>query len=387
MRRHKRYLASVGLAVIFAASGVLAQTIGGLTQPRAYEINGQNPRDYAPEEALAVAVTVAHTRTTVDHDLAAHMALIDPDIISRGDPAQTIRQGARAYCGGFGFVRRVPSWYGLDEVYVVGGPLDALVVSKRIDVNGPAPNTIAAGASGFGGYQVEVATLLRVNPSTGLITEWYDAPVNRIGQLNNAAGGQASQEPNPNATFPAACMPFPLNRTGVTGPQPTPTLPPPADFLPYGTVKPQAYWNTEETLAGQAVRAWYAAWQAGNPLLLAAFVSTDVIYRTDPAADLVKGRDALLRSVCGIIGGELELRELYPIGADWSTMVLTEVIRRDANGQPMRVAGFFRVQRGLIVEWMDSVVEATGPAAAANPDSAACQTVNGVLPAPPGAAA
>lgn len=404
MRTRILLYVSLGLALLVGTGGVLAQgnIIGGLAQPRGFETNGQRPlMDYTPQETLGVAVVIEHMRTTDVHNLAAHMRLIDADVIFRSDPVQRLRRGGQAYCSGYNFtLRQPPGFFRLDELYVVGGPMDVLVVHKRTDLNAPA------GSGGnLGGYPVEVSTLLRVNPATGLVTEWLDAPINRIGALVNAAGGQASVTSN-NATR-AECTGYPVSGAGLTrppapaaqGPIATgwPAVPAaevdttrgaaPVHTLSYGTTKAQQIWNAEEIQAGQAVRAWYAAWQAGNPLLLASFIAPDVVSRTSPASDLVRGNDALLRSVCGIIGGRLELKELYPIGADFTTMVLTEVTRVDANGQPMRVAGFFRVQRGLIVEWMDSVVEASGPAAAANPNSAACQTVNATLPAPAPAAA
>ncbi len=396
--------ANLGLALICGRGGVLAQgnIIGGLAQPRGFETNSQRPLiDYTPQETQGVAVVIEHMRTTDVHNLVGHMRLIDADVIFRSDPVQLLRRGAQAYCSGYNFtLRQPPGFFRLDELYVVGGPLDALVVHKRTDLNAPA------GSGGnLGGYPVEVATLLRVNPTTGLVTEWLDAPINRIGALVNAPGGQASVTSNPPTR--AECTGYPVSGAGQTraraaapqGPIATGWPPVPAaevdttkgaapvHTLSYGTAKPQQSWNAEETQAAQTVRAWYAALQAGNPLLLAAFIAPDVVSRTSPASDLVRGNDALLRSVCGVIGGRLDLKELYPIGADFTTMVLTEVTRFDANGQPMRVAGFFRVQRGLIVEWMDSVVEASGPAAAPNPNSAACQTLNAALAARAPAAA
>ena len=398
MRTRNLLWAGVGLALIFGTAGVLAQgnIIGGLAQPRGFETNGQRPLiDYTPQETLGVAVVIEHLRTTDVHNLAAHMRLIDPDVIFRSDPVQLLRRGAQTYCSGYNFTLRQPQgFFRLDELYVVGGPLDVLVVHKRTDLNAPA-----ASGGNLGGYPVEVATLLRINPTTGLVKEWLDAPINRIGALVNATGGQAS------VTSPAVirpeCTGYPASGAGQTPPRaPVPQgaiatgWPPvpaaevdttggaaPVHTLSYGTAKPQQVWNVEEIQAAQTVRAWYAAMQAGNPLLLASFIAPDVVSRTSPASDLVRGNDALLRSVCGTMGGRLELKELYPIGADFSTTVLTEATRFDANGQPMRVAGFFRVQRGLIVEWMDSVVEASGPGVPANPNSAACQTVNATLPA------
>ena len=398
MRTCNLLCVSVGLALIFGTAGALAQgnIIGGLLQPRGFDTNVQRPLiDYTPQETLGVAVVIEHMRTTDVHNLAAHMKLIDPDVIFRSDPVQLLRRGAQTYCSGYNFtLRQPPGFFRLDELYVVGGPLDVLVVHKRTDLNAPA-----ASGGNLGGYPVEVATLLRVNPTTGLVREWLDAPINRIGAVVNATGGQASVTSNP--AIRPECTGYPASGAGQTPPRAPaaqgpiatgwPPVPAaevdttrgaaPVHTLSYGTAKPQQVWNAEETQAAQTVRAWYAAMQAGNPLLLAAFIAPDVVSRTSPASDLVRGNDALLRSVCGIMGGRLELKELYPIGADFSTTVLTEVTRFDANGQPMRVAGFFRVQRGLIVEWMDSVVEASGPAAAANPNSAACQTVNATLPA------
>jgi hypothetical protein len=79
--------------------------------------------------------------------------------------------------------------------------------------------------------------------------------------------------------------------------------------------------------------------------------------------------------MCGSIGGQQRLTRLFPIGSDFDSMVLTESV----NSQGTRTASMFRVQKSLITEWMDVVVEAKGPAAAANPGSAACQAVNTAL--------
>jgi hypothetical protein len=50
----------------------------------------------------------------------------------------------------------------------------------------------------------------------------------------------------------------------------------------------------------------------------------------------------------------------------------------DAGGRRTRMASFFRVQKGLIVEWLDAPVD-QGGSAAANQNSAACQAVNTAL--------
>ena len=82
-------------------------------------------------------------------------------------------------------------------------------------------------------------------------------------------------------------------------------------------------------------------------------------FRTNPAAPFAKGRANLLRAVCGTFGGQQRLTKLYPIGSDFDTMVLTESV----NGQGTRTASLFRVQKSLITEWVDAVVEGAGPAA------------------------
>jgi ketosteroid isomerase-like protein len=150
---------------------------------------------------------------------------------------------------------------------------------------------------------------------------------------------------------------------------------PAGQILPYGTAKQERYWNVEEMQAAQAVRALFAAREAGDALLLGAFVDQNVVFRANPAAPFAKGRDNLLKTVCGSIGGQQRLTKLFPIGSDFDSMVLTESV----NSQGTRTASIFRVQKSLITEWMDVVVDMKGSAAAANPGSAACQAVNTAL--------
>ena len=59
-------------------------------------------------------------------------------------------------------------------------------------------------------------------------------------------------------------------------------------------------------------------------------------------------------------------------------LVLTESF----NSQGTRTASFFRVQKNLITEWQDVVVEAAVPPPATNSNAAACQTVNTALDRP-----
>ena len=186
----------------------------GIQLPRqGFETTGQNPATYTPAEAAAVAVVVKWVETTANHDLAAHMALIDDNIVFRPDPTSALRRGARAYCGAYGFVRSTTSVIKLDELYAVGGPSETLVLIKRTDINNPA----GAGREGaLDGYQVSLHVFARVR--NGKITEWYDAPLNKVsGAAMRGAGAlpaqlappaQPAPPPNP-PNVPAVCMSYP----------------------------------------------------------------------------------------------------------------------------------------------------------------------------------
>ncbi len=369
-------LAGVIVFTSIAVSGQQTPPPGaGLPPPpptQGFESNIQIPATYTPQEAAAVGVVENWVRTTAAHDLDGAMSVLADNIIVRPDPARQPAYGPVAQCASYPFPRD-NSFVRLDEVYVVGGPLDSMVLFKRGDINGPAVPPGGRGAA-FGGFTVQVAVMVRV--SNGRITEWLDAPINRIGGLVNATEGALMQAPA-GANVPEACKKYP-----VAGQSPASQIRPAGQTLTYGTAKPERYWNAEEIQAAQAVRAWFAAKQAGDPLLLGAFVDQNVVFRIAPAGQFVKGRAALLRAVCGTIGGQRRLTRLYPIGSDFDTLVLTESV----DGQGTRTASIFRVQKSLITEWMDVVVESRGPTApAANPNSPACQLVNTALPQPAGA--
>src|SRR4030095_3848588 len=97
-------LVAAALALTFGAA-VIAQGRGLALPKQGFEATGQNPANYTPQEAAAVAVWRKWIETTANHDLAGHMALIDDDIVFRPDPTSALRRGARAYCGAYGFVR------------------------------------------------------------------------------------------------------------------------------------------------------------------------------------------------------------------------------------------------------------------------------------------
>lgn len=379
--RFKRFCASLAFALILGAIGALAQGPGrggapgqgpgpGFVPPpppptQGFESNIQLPANYNAQEAAAVAVVETWVRNTAAHNLDGTMSVLDDNLIVRPDPARQPAFGPAALCSSYPFPRD-NSIVRLDEAFVVGGPQDTMVLFHRADINSNAAPPGARGA-GFGGFTVQVGVMVRV--SNGKITEWLDAPLNRIGGLVNSTEGGLTQPPG-GANVAEACKKYP-----VAGQAPAAQPRPAGQILPYGTAKPERYWNVEEMQGAQAVRAWFAAREAGDPLLLGAFVDQNVVFRTSPAAQFAKGRDNLLRAVCGTFGGQQRLTKLFPIGSDFDTLVLTESV----NSQGTRTASLFRVQKNLITEWMDVVVEAASPAAAANPNSAACQAVNTAL--------
>ena len=379
-----RFSATLALALALGAIGALAQGpgraggpppgFGGPPPPtQGFESNIQVPANYTPQEAAAAAVVETWVRNTAAHDLDGAMSVLDNNILVRPDPAERPEYGPVAQCSAYPFTRNPRTFVRLDELYVVGGPLDTMVLFKRADINGPAVAPGGRGA-GFGGFTVQVGVMVRV--SNGRITEWLDAPLNRIGGLVNSTEGALVQTPG-GAGVAEACKKYPV--AGQTPPAAQPR--PAGQVLTYGTAKPERYWNVEEMQAAQAVRGWFAARQAGDALLLGAFVDQNVAFRPNPAAQFSKGRANLLRAVCGTFGGQQRLTKLYPIGSDFDTLVLTESV----NAQGTRTASLFRVQKGLITEWVDVVVEGASPAAA-NQNAAACQAVNTALAPPPNAA-
>ena len=386
-RKNLLCCAGLGLALALSAGAALplAQapppTPPPIPQQQGFEATGQLPANYTPEEAAAVAVIRRWIDTTNTKDLATHMTMIDDNVIHRGDPVEALGRGARGYCSAYGFIRS-NAWVRLDELYVVGGPLETLALLKRTDINNPA------GLEGsLGGYPVEVAVLARVR--NGKIIEWYDAPIARVG-----FNGVGNSRPPGGMRVPDVCQKYPVEQAGQAPvpprgggpPQVHPAAPDPGfAMLGYGVAKLESRFNPAEAAAAQAVRGWFAAWQAGNPLLLGAFVDQTMDFRPTPTSELVKGRDALLRSVCGTMGGQLNLTGLYVIGDYFQTMVIARWDKIDAAGARTRMGSFFRVRNGLIVEWMDTPLAGAASAVTANPNSAACQMVNTTLAAlPPG---
>ncbi len=348
---------------------------GGFQMPslprQGFENTSQNPADYTADEKAAASAVEKWMDTINHHDTPGHMALISPNVIFRGDPTEDVRVGPDEYCStivGLG-PNQTSGSFALEELYVVdAGRSGTAVLIRRQDINGPA------GQMGFlGGYPVPVATLLRVQD--GRIVEWYDAPTNKI-----SIGGLPFKIPTqgPNARVAPFCMPF-ANGSSTENATASSYTTPPAhslDYL-YGTTKSEYFFNPFEEAAAQAVRGFFAAWQPGDALSLAAFVDPNLVFRTDPTATkLSRGRDNLLNQLCGSISGTRKVRDLFVVGGDYDASVLTRWDQTAARGTVTHGASFFRVQKGLIVEWYDLPDSGVASAGA---NSASCRAVNAAL--------
>ena len=348
-------------------------------QPQGFENMAQDPAKYTPDQKAAANVALRWIRDTDRKDLDDQMAMVDDEIVYRGDPAETLGHGARGFCYAYNFTLDV-SWERFDELYVVAGPSEALVLIKRADMNFGA----ATGMGGLGGDPVAVATFARVR--NGKLVEWLDAPINRVGPLTAAKGADTS--PISIAVLPR-CAKYPTSsyqRTGpsgpafrMPGPTPQPVLPTlNAGLTTYGTVKVESRMSADEQSTLQTIRAWFAARKANDPLLLAAFTDKNAVFRaTSDAHSITNGRDALLKAVCATMNGSLDLTDVYVVGADFDSAGIAQWTRTDAAGNSVPMGSFFRVQKGLVTEWMDA--QLGGTPVANDPNSAACQKVNSTI--------
>ena len=105
----------------------------------------------------------------------------------------------------------------------------------------------------------------------------------------------------------------------------------------------------------QTIRAWFAARKANDPLLLAAFTDKNAVFRaTSDAHSITNGRDALLKAICATMTGSLDLTDVYVVGADFDSAGIAQWTKIDAAGNSVPMGSFFRVQKGLVTEWMDA---------------------------------
>jgi hypothetical protein len=346
-------------------------------QPQGFENMYQDPAKYTPEQKAAADVALRWLSDTNRKDLADQMAMVDDEIVYRGDPSETLGHGARGFCSGYNFAYDI-SWERFDELYVVAGPSQALVLIKRADMDF-GPN---GGPSALAGDPVLVATFARV--SNGKLVEWLDAPINRVG---GTVGGNSR-------AISIAVQPFcqkyptsPYQRTGtdkgflfrMPGPTPQPVLPTlNAGLTTYGTVKVESRMSADEQSTLQTVRAWFAARKASDPLLLAAFTDKNAVFRANSEAhSITNGRDALLKAVCATMNGSLDLTDVYVVGSDFDSDAIAQWTWTDPAGNRVPMGSLIRVQKGLVTEWMDA--QLGGSPLATDPNSAACQKVNSAL--------
>jgi ketosteroid isomerase-like protein len=346
---------------------------GGFQMPplprQGFENGAQDPAKYSPEEKAAAAVVEKWIDTINRGDTAGHMALISPNVVFRGDPTEVLRVGPDHYCStivGLGPDAKGGS-FALEELYVVdAGRSGTAVLIRRQDINGPV------GMKGiFGGYPVPVASWLRVQ--NGKIVEWYDAPTNKVQEMNLSLPVQGRDAP-----VAPYCTPYAIGSSTENATVGSYTAPPQhsLNYL-YGTAKPEYFFNPFEESAAQAVRAFFTAWQPGDVLPLGAFLAQNVTFRADPTAtQLSHGRDNLLKRLCGSMEGTRKLRDLYVVGGDFDASVLTRWDQTTTRGSVTHGASFFRVQRGIIVEWYDMP---NSGVAAAGSDSVSCRAVDAAL--------
>jgi hypothetical protein len=372
------FLFASGTASVLAQGPAPGAPAGGFRFPplpkQGYENNAQDPARYNAGEKAAAAVVARWIDTINHHDTDGHMALIDDNVLVRPDAYASVMRGPGRYCAtvvGIG-----PSQRGsflLNELYLVGGKWETDVLLKRTDVN-----TQAGRGGPLGGYPVPVATFLRIRD--GKVIEWEDMPITDV--MAERVNGMPSMIDGP--PTPDWCQKYaPGSRNAAAAATPAITL----DYW-YGTTKQEYYWNASEKAAASAVRSWFAAWQAGDPLLLGSFVDPKVMFRGGPNEALGHGRDNLLRRVCGVMGGKRKLIDLFVVGGEYDSAVLTRWDQTDARGELRHMSSMFRVQNGLISEWMYDRALDSAPSAAAAADAGAnssgCQAVSAALGAPAG---
>ncbi len=369
-------LLTTGFALFstLSATHLSAQPAIPVLPKQGLDNNGQDPNQFNAQEKAAVAITKAWFATVNDKDSNGHMALIDNDVLVRPDEAASLMYGRPRYCATMG-LGDGNGYRLLNELYVVGGSAETEVLFKRTDVNSHA------GAGGpFAGYPVPVATFLRIR--NGKIIEWEDMPMSdMLGESLPGVGVPQGVDGPP--TPSAFCQKYDDGKGSAPARRAATENSP--DLNWFGQLKPEYYWTAPEKAAARAVRSWFAAWEAGDPVLLAAFVDPKITFRSKPTDALGHGRVNLLRQVCGEIGGKRKLTDLFVVGSAFDSAVLTRWDQTDQQGAVQHMSSMFRVQDGLITEWMyDVPLDTTGSSASAGAGSnaSACRDVEAALSQP-----
>jgi limonene-1,2-epoxide hydrolase len=145
------------------------------------------PSSYNQQEREAVEVVRGWLNAWTAYDLNKLMSYMAEDSIYRGDPSESLgrRAGFQSMAQGV-----MNGWCGMDleEIFVIGGERDTMVLSKRIDY--------FPGDSGFGalrGMAIPVAVMFRIRG--GKIVEYLDAPLIPVGPGAWGAGGRRGGAP------------------------------------------------------------------------------------------------------------------------------------------------------------------------------------------------
>lgn len=118
-------------------------------------------------------------------------------------------------------------------------------------------------------------------------------------------------------------------------------------------------WTAAEKSNVQVVNAFCATWATSDPDKLASYMAEDCSTRLSETQPPAKGRPAFREAVKSLLQRiqkvEIEVTETFAVG---STVLNDRIdyITRDGNRTPVRVAGFFFLKDGKIVEWTDYVV-------------------------------
>ena len=163
---------------IRTASGYVALIIGalalvGLAGLAAAQTTAKPPSSYNQQEREAVEVVKGWINAWRSHDIPKLMSYMSDDLVYRADVSEQLQYGKEGFET---MAKRVgPGWCGMDlqEVFVVGGDADTIVMFKRIDY------FPGSGRGPFTGISVPVAVMFRVKG--GKVVEWLDEPLIPVG--------------------------------------------------------------------------------------------------------------------------------------------------------------------------------------------------------------
>ncbi len=115
--------------------------------------------------------------------------------------------------------------------------------------------------------------------------------------------------------------------------------------------------TAQERADAQVVRNWFAAWQTHDPQKVASYMAPDVEFRAVPERPISRGRAAFIKSEGGLVrSATTRVTEVLAIGgAEGTGVMIKRIDTIMINGKTLMLpfAAFFRVEHGLIQEWLD----------------------------------